>query len=384
MLTGVLIIFIIYSLFLVRKKHLYSPWSITLIVWTVLIALFLFLNHGLYPTTGYFETSVLLWVTSFCFSSLISFLIFKNNSKPKYSNYNQTAFRIMYWIAIICIPLSAYLTYKYVMANALSDNIFFNLRYNATSRTNDDSILKYTSFIALIPLLAECNTKNINKKKLILLYVLNILLALTSMAKTALFTIIISSIFILIYNKKIKSITFIYVFAFFIFLTILFQGLRSFSGDIDSIEIEKTLSTYVLSPISAFDLAARSTDFTLDGSNTFRFFYKIAELIGFNVEAKDTIQEFVKVPTPTNVYTIFYQYYCDFGNIGIIILGLINGFIYGSVYALINSKPYIKLFYSYLVVTLFLQFFNELFWVVFSSVIQIGLLSYLIYYKVKN
>jgi oligosaccharide repeat unit polymerase len=284
----------------------------------------------------------------------------------------------MFILSVIFVPVALYYTYKFVTTNALSDNIFFNLRYYATDTHGAPEVLKYISYIALIPLLAECNREHINKKRVILLFCLNILLGLSSMAKGALFTTIIASVFILSYNGKVSKFIFAYIFIGFISLTILFNNLRSFSGDAGANQAD-VISIYLLSPIPAFDTAANLHQISYDGSSTFRFFFQVLQSCGFDIDVKPTVQEFINVPLPTNVYTIFYQYYLDFGYIGILIFGIINGWIYGYVYGKMNESPSLKLFYSYLFVSLCLQFFNEIFWVVFSIVIQIFVWSKLIY-----
>lgn len=382
----VLFIFVLFGLLTFRRKDLFSPWTITFCVWIVEIACFLTFDHGLYATTGNFEQAVLLWVISFCGSSFIVYDMARGNSPTKHhiagADYNSNAFRIMFWISIICVPITVYLAYKYALANAITDNIFFELRYNTTQSENrKDSILKYTTYIALIPLLAECNAKKINTKRLILLYFLNVVLMFSSMSKISLFTSLISSVFVLVYNKRIKPRVFIYIFIAFIGLTILFSAIRSFYGDIDADRIGAVLSVYTLSPISAFDYVAESVNQTYDGSYTLRFFYQLAKSLGADVDVRSTIQDFVQIPHSTNVYTVFYQYYKDFGYFGIFIFGLINGSIYGFVYSRIAFNPKLKLFYSYLVVTLFLQFFAELFWTTLSSTIQVFLCSYLVYVR---
>jgi oligosaccharide repeat unit polymerase len=374
----IIAIFCVLAALMIRKNTVFSPWSVTLIVWIVEITLFITQEHGLYPTTGNFEMAVFLWVMSFCLSSYIAFCRTRKGSTIQPHACNKKVYNVMFILAVICVPLSLYYTYKFVTANALSDNIFFNLRYYATDSHDAPSFLKYTTYIALIPLLAECNSPQINKLRLLLLFCLNIMLGLATMAKTALFTTIISTVFVLSYNGKISKAVFGYVFIGFIALTILFNNIRSFSGDAGGDDAD-VISVYLLSPIPAFDTAVNLHHVSYDGSSTFRFFYQFAKSCGFDVEAKRTVQEFVRVPMMTNVYTIFYQYYLDFGYIGILIFGLVNGWIYGRVYAKINECPHLKLFYAYLFVSLCLQFFNEVFWVVFSIVIQVFILSKIIY-----
>lgn len=379
----IVVIFCFLALLLVNKRNIFSPWSVTLAVWIAEMVLYLTVNHGLYPTTGKFEIAVLLWVISFCMSSYLTYHKVKTKEPIQPQLFNKRIYKIMFILSVLCVPLSLYYTYSYVVANAVSDNIFFDLRRNASNVDDINPILKYISNIALIPLLAECNSPKINKKRAAILFILNILLSLSTMAKTALFTTIICTCFILTYNKTIKKSVIVYIFVGFIALTILFNNIRSFSGESTQSQSD-VIAIYLLSPIPAFDVSAGTSEISYDGSYTFRFFYQVLKSIGFNVEVKSTVQEFVEVPLSTNVYTIFYQYYLDFGFIGVFLFGVIDGCIYGYVYGKINKVPYLKLFYSYLFVSLCLQFFNEIFFVVLSIVIQIYVLSRIIYYKTRK
>lgn len=374
------------SLLIVRKQDLYSPWSITILVWLVESFLFISLDHGLYNTTGYFEIGLFLWICSFCGVSYITshLLIKKTIIRPRPSFYNKQNFKCLFTLSIIFVPISAYLTYKYATSGGWSENLFFNLRYASTQDPQDKGPLKYISYVALIPLYAECNLPHINKIRITILYILNVVIALMTMAKTTLFVVFIGSALILLWNNKIKAKILLIGFLFFFFITIIFATLRSYSLDTD-INITKTLSVYTLSPIVAFDRdAAKTQDFTYSGEKTLRFFYKVAQGAGANVKVDDTIQPFIDVPYSTNVYTIFYQYFKDFGYFGIIFFGVINGLIYGWIYSKINSSPACRLLYAYCAVSLLLQFFNEIFWVTVSIVIQLIILSFFIYFKYEK
>jgi oligosaccharide repeat unit polymerase len=353
-------------------------------VWIVEITLFITQDHGLYPTQGNFEIAVLMWVVPFSLTSYLAYIGVKSRKPIQTHEYNKAVFNIMFALSVIFVPVALYYTYTFATTNALSDNIFFNLRQYATDTHGAPEVLKYISYISLIPLLAECNREHINKKRAILLFCMNILLGLSTMAKTSLFTTIISSVFILVYNGKVSKSVFGYVFVGFIALTVLFSSIRSFSGEIDTSNQADVISVYLLSPVSAFDNAVNLHEVSYDGSSTFRFFYQVLHSCGFDVDVKGTVQEFILVPLSTNVYTVFYQYYLDFGYFGILLFGVIDGWIYGYVYGKMNETPSLKLFYSYLFVSLCLQFFNEIFWVVFSIVVQIFILSKFIYWGTRK
>lgn len=378
-----LFIFIIIFICIFQKDDLFSPWNISLFIWILEITLYGLIDFGLDKTTGNIESAVFLWVIPFVMSSkIISDAQSKNKKRIIYSNYNTQFAKLYYIIAILGVPLSAYFIYKYASSLGFGDNLFFNLRYTTTQSDFDNGIVKYSSSFATVLLLGICNKKKINKLNFIIIFLLGFLTALMSMSKTSLFSLIVPVSVILCYNKKVKPTIFIYIFVLFILLTVLLAGLRSFSGDTENVDIIRIIGTYTLSPLVAFDKFAQGyNQFCFGGENTFRFIYAVLNKLDPSIAAESTIQEFINVPYPTNVYTSLIQYYSDFGYLGILVFSLVNGCIYGYVYSKINYNPALKIFYAYLTASLFLQFFIEMFWVTLSITIQVLILSYLLYSK---
>jgi oligosaccharide repeat unit polymerase len=83
-------------------------------------------------------------------------------------------------------------------------------------------------------------------------------------------------------------------------------------------------------------------------------------------------QDFVPCPVPINVATAMSPYFKDFGYVGVLIFGIIVGFVTGATYKLAQSGQNImKMLYAYFLITLALQFFDELLFVGLSSLFQI-------------
>lgn len=338
------------------------------------------MDHGLYDMGHNFEYAIMLWVIPFVLVSRFAYkLTVSNRPAIIFAQYNKTAFKIFLWLSIIIIPILILTTIEYVTENARSDNLLYNLRYYASDDKYDTGIIKYITYFAFVPLVAECNKDRLNIRKVLLLLVLNMLLALLSMAKGAMFNFTIAICFIRIYNGKMKLKVLGYVVAVFVFLTVLFAGIRSYEGTTDDVDAGSTLAVYTLSPMVAFDYTADDIKPSYTGESTFRFFYQVGKSLGMPIEAESPVQEYCSVPYLTNVYTVFYQYYKDFGYFGIFLFAIINGIILGCIYAQIDRKPHLKVFYSYLVACLILQFFNEELWVTFSITLQVYIISRLLY-----
>ena len=167
----------------------------------------------------------------------------------------------------------------------------------------------------------------------------------------------------------------------FLFLVVLFDHLRSYTG-VSNREQNELLAIYMLSPIVAFDIAANNIVHTY-GTCSLIFFFKILSAIGFNFDLSNPNGGFLNVPYPTNVYTIFYDYFCDFGYLGIFIFAIIDGLLIGYVYKLSFTYNKFKILYAYLFACLALQFFSELLFTRLSLIIQVIIFS-LIIYSSKN
>ena len=190
-----IIILIFIALFLVsfKRKYILSPWIVTIGVWTAVLAMYSFLNHGLYATTGKFELAVLIWVCTFTICSLIGYKI-----KPyqvSFDKLHEQRYRYLKILAIFMLPLFCYIVYRNATSFGGSSNIFFNLRVVAVSSNSEYDIgpVKYVQSIAMTLLLVACNAEKLNKKLCIILLLMNFCVALGQMAKIMFFFPIVSA-----------------------------------------------------------------------------------------------------------------------------------------------------------------------------------------------
>ena len=108
-------------------------------------------------------------------------------------------------------------------------------------------------------------------------------------------------------------------------------------------------------------------------SFVFQFAEKVAPANLTDTKRKPMVfQDFVPCPVPINVATAMSPYFKDFGYVGVLIFGIIVGFVTGATYKLAQSGQNImKMLYAYFLITLALQFFDELLFVGLSSLFQI-------------
>ena len=81
----------------------------------------------------------------------------------------------------------------------------------------------------------------------------------------------------------------------------------------------------MLGGLVAFDKVVQDAAPASPPFYTLRFFYAVAQSLGWNTELPHIILPFSTVPDLTNVYTMYYPYYTDFGIAGLCLLTAIVG-----------------------------------------------------------
>ena len=115
----------------------------------------------------------------------------------------------------------------------------------------------------------------------------------------------------------------------------------------------------MLSPAVAFEYVEEDLTPQL-GSHTFQTIYMFLNRFGGDYEVNAKIQEFVWVPLPTNVYTVFQPFFEDFKYKGVALFAMFYGVFSGLAYRMArNGNSVGKCLYVYVVYVLALQFFQE-------------------------
>ena len=164
-------------------------------------------------------------------------------------------------------------------------------------------------------------------------------------------------------EKKIIRTRSIAVFGVILILVFYVFNLAR-AGEDSDYQKEETLldffAMYVLSPPVAFCQLMPEV-IPQFGTNTFETIYLFLERLGIpDIVVKNKLQEFVWVPIPTNVYTIFQPFYIDFGYKGIAFFAAIYGCVSGWLYRLYKQgNSTACCLYAYGVYVLVLQFYQE-------------------------
>ena len=367
-------------------KKLLNPLFIVPFIWGVLLVLFGILPHELNSLNGQFIYGILIWVLFFYLGGI--FLINVEIPKGK-TIYNKKIFNLYYYLVLIFAPL-AIISLILEALKVGPEYFFLRLRMINTGLDEDDTFtlgkLAYVfNFTNVVCLLYTLYYEKVSKKKYYIVLLFALLLGLITLARTSLVTLAISIFAILYIKGELKSKHYIYFMLLFFAFIFLVTGLRNVhesEGD----NFANTFAVYLFSSMPAFETLKYTPIQQHFGENTFRFFYAVANALGYNYEAKKTILDYVNVPVPTNVYTILYPFFKDFGYRGICVFGLI----YGSFHMLVykgykNRNDILIIVFSIICPFLLLQFFSEYILSNFSTILQMLIISLIPYFlKIKK
>jgi oligosaccharide repeat unit polymerase len=244
-----------------------------------------------------------------------------------------------------------------------TEELFFNLRVlaNEGEKSMVQTILTYVGAINQA-LFVICIWRYPKGNKLILTAVIlaNLMCSIAIMEKGVLFFMLFVTLFVLYEKRRIKisSIAF-----WSIVLLLVFYGinvLRTPENAAKEPTFVDFFNVYILSPSVAFERAQEKLTEQF-GSRSFAFIYALFTRLGLgNFVVEPKLQEFVYVPIPTNVYTIFQPFFQDFGYKGVAFFATVYGTFTGWLYRQCNNGGAIsKCVYAYVIEILILQFYQE-------------------------
>ena len=127
------------------------------------------------------------------------------------------------------------------------------------------------------------------------------------------------------------------------------------------------LVTYLVGPTAAFDYVVQHPSQYIGAPNhTFEFFLKAASAIHLlNYTPPPQFDQFLSVPFPMNVYTVYKFYFTDFGIWGCFGCIFIIGFLHSAIYRKATNGSKLALFlFALSVYTVIMVIFDDLYFVV--------------------
>ncbi len=364
-------------------RSFYSPGFLNGITWLSLIILYQLIPHHYNALNDKFPSAILLWVVIFNLCSLFSFLL--TTKSVAVDSYNHKIFRIEIWLSVIGTLILAFNSIKIAAQNPAY--FFIYLRSLSTGLDEGvkmegvSAIWGYArSGMIVVYLIMLLNIEKYSKRTIWIMLLLNLLTVLVTMAKSQLFAILFASAIIMLYKDKIRIKHILTGGLLFLILCLTMQDVRS--AESDEVNANGFFAAYILSGSAAFD----KYDSTSQPShiNTLRFFYAVTNSLGLSdTEAPPTILPYQSISNRgdiTNVYTMLYPYYTDYGYVGVAVFAIILGLIFGSVFKKSNTNNFFKIIYSLISVALVFAFFGEILMSNLSTYIQYLIFAWLPYY----
>lgn len=343
----------------------FSPWTITIAIWALIIGLYYLLDTDLYPITSQFYICLAIWVPIFCVSSIVTYNLLAADATATHRregiDFNKAVFNFFFVISMIITPLYVYQVWQIVTMFSVED-FMSNVRMLAIYGEGQ-GFLNYSNVInqSLFVVALWAHPK-VPMWQVVALTIACLLNSLAIMEKGSMFFVFFCIVFVLFEKRIIHFRSIVLSSALLIGFFYLFNLARA-EQDSDYQQNETLLdffAMYALSPPVAF--CQLSLDVTPQfGTNTFGNVYIFLERFGISgIVLKDKLQDFVWVPIPTNIYTVFQPFYMDFGYKGIAYFAGLYGVVSGWLYRLFRSGSGVGCcLYTFAAEVLVLQFYQE-------------------------
>ena len=158
---------------------------------------------------------------------------------------------------------------------------------------------------------------------------------------------------------------------------LVFYQIKGLVGRVADKDLISYVTEYFGGPIELFDVVLRGAKPYIEpeviGRNTFASVYRYLDKF-LNMDIGPSANPgFLTSRTLINlgnVFTCFFNYYADFGIVGVVILSFLSGTIWSSLYykCLSSYKSFIKIVYAFAFHGLIFQFYDEMTFMIFLSI----------------
>jgi energy-coupling factor transporter transmembrane protein EcfT len=141
MITESILLILLFALMFtggyVIKRSLFSPWSITLLVWIVVLTLYVTVDHGLQPISSQMIYGLLLWVVPFCITSYTVSALTPQYNAPRWEPCEKNV-DILTFISMILVPYATIKAFRNAIQMASPEGLFYTIREQTTKDSNKD------------------------------------------------------------------------------------------------------------------------------------------------------------------------------------------------------------------------------------------------------
>lgn len=276
----------------------------------------------------------------------------------------------LFWVSLVGLPLFVLKALELAQSAEFTDSFFINLRI-ALTREDDDALsyglagyLVPAAFASTVVELAASRTRLFERRGWCSL-LLSIAYALMGTGRTYIFMLFIALAFIALVQRRVTPRQLALGGAAFVGLGFFGLGMlvNKIGASNDNTASRTALDAfllYALSGLAAFDLSMVTPPSLEWGANVMRSPLAVLRALGFDLTVPPLVKEYVWVPEPTNVYTVFQPYVRDFGWAGAIGFLSLFGALHGMLYRrAMRGDARFAVLYGMSVYPLLMQFFQD-------------------------
>lgn len=384
-----------------RYRNYFAPAVISPASWGAVLFLYATLDHGMFDVSFKGIMIITLWN----FSLLIGVYLFTDTNIVRIKNslsaerpFKPWVRNLYYKISVWGLLPTLYISYKQV--NSMTgDSLMFNLRMANTGTIETDynqGIFAYVYTFAFVSYLIELYSfhRGQSKRRVIILFLINLVLSLVTMAKSSFLFLFFTSLVIVMYKRKISFKKVFLVAATMFLLMASIQLLRAGDNNEKGKVLSDMLYSYVFGGIPALDEIVNSQmSSKYPGQHSMAFMNNIQVKMGVKsdhpkeYEHDITDEGYLYTPYPTNVYTMIGLFWLDYGYKGVLWFSFVIGALAGYFYKMtMRGHTWAIVLYAYFSCVLMLQFFGEYIFTNLSYLLQLIVLSLFAYkfsYSIK-
>lgn len=328
LLYALTLICLVLGLAVVRRCTICSPLVINASIWLMVFIIGIIFQERFYPLQ---EKALIAWMLWFMVTSSIFFFLSPSRVKCELKEAGIRQIPIDYTLPLLLLII--WLSYRiWIVGSAGPEDFFLNLRwsnFNLEGFVSYGLVRRFYPLIFALFLFEHLYARRENLHLRVLLWIWMLLYGLSTMGKFQILTTLLSWTIIQRIKNEMNAKK------FFLLASILFalgMSIQFVRGDLTH---ESTLGNlfalYIYSPIVAFGYMDIDSSMPF-GAYVFRFFYALGNILEIAPQPAEIILPWVEIPMLTNVYTIFFPFYHDFGMLGVFLQATIYGLFFSFLF----------------------------------------------------
>jgi oligosaccharide repeat unit polymerase len=385
--------------YLFARTFLYPPFIFSFL-WALLLLILKCAGSMFYSISNETLLIFLFGAIAFSLGGFIPLLLKRSRRKEKPLLYRENRWPeyIINIILLFSICFLPYYVYCLVKAGISSGfgNFWMGLKYQMVNNKANlgvglfriQALVGFTSILSYL----EYKLGRLTKKKALIMILIALFYELSTTQRVGAFRLICALLgvkFVLERRINYRFLLTTIVLGFFAFVipAILVEQISK-TGNLSAKFLSATKLTllYGEGGLIAFDrVIATPTNYIGPRLATYRFFLALSNALGYtNFELPKLIPILTFTPLPTNVYTMYFSYFMDFGYLGVFgltfLIGIVSSFIFIHAYY-DKNEIYIFLYGIMIIATILISSMNEIFYTSISYWLQ-AILFILVAYKI--